>query len=98
MEYKMMKTFTDYMDDAGGFYYNNNDIKSQNGELAAYFADPSIEYRRGANEKPTLYSPRPNLTGQDKRANFAKNDAYLYGTVYVAYKFIKGANKSRVKF
>jgi hypothetical protein len=98
MEYKMMKTFTDYIDDAGGFYYNNDDIKKNNGELAAYFADPSIEYRRGKAEKPTVFSPRPNLTGQDKRANFAKNDTYLYGTVYVAYKFIKGANKSRVKF
>jgi len=99
LEYKLVKTFTDYMDDVGGFYYKNDDIKANQGELSAYFADPSIEYRaRTGDNSLKNYAPREFETGKDKRGNISKNDSYMFGTLYVAYKLIKGQNKSRVKF
>ena len=97
LEYKLVKTFTDYMDDVGSFYYDNDKIKTSSGssgDLAAYFADPSIDFRNRGGE---VIIKGATQAGQ-KRGNGAKNDSYMFGTMYVAYKFIKGANKSRVKF
>ena len=34
-------TITDYIDDASGYYYNNDEINSRFGKLSAYFANPS---------------------------------------------------------
>ncbi len=42
LEYNFRKTFTDYIDDVHGVYYDNNAIKSARGNIAAYFADPSL--------------------------------------------------------
>jgi len=104
LEYKLVKTFTDYMDDVGGNYYDNNTVIAANGdkgELAGYFADPSKEYDKNGGI-PITYadgSPlkNPTAAGQ-KRGNPSKLDSYMFGTLYVAYKLIKGQNKSRVKF
>jgi Domain of unknown function (DUF6089) len=94
LEYKLVKTFSDYIDDVGGFYYNNDKIKAERGELAAYFADPSKDYINRGGEVLI----KGATDAKQKRGNGAKNDTYMFGTTYVAYKFIKGSNKSRVKF
>ena len=40
-ELSLTKTFTDYLDDVSGTYYNNSEIEQAYGSDAAYFADPS---------------------------------------------------------
>ncbi|MCH2234525.1 MAG: hypothetical protein MK078_09755 [Crocinitomicaceae bacterium] len=40
-EISLTKTFTDYLDDVSGVYYDNNQIEQAYGTAAAYFADPS---------------------------------------------------------
>lgn len=47
IEFCFRKTFTDYVDDVSGFYYDNAAIAEQRGEAAAYFADPSVIKKRG---------------------------------------------------
>jgi hypothetical protein len=36
-------TFTDYLDDASGTYFNNETILKERGAVAAHFADPSVK-------------------------------------------------------
>ena len=40
-ELSYTQTFTDYLDDVGGEYYDNDAIRAAYGTTAAYFADPS---------------------------------------------------------
>ena len=40
-EFNIRKTFTDYLDDVSGLYYDNDAIRAQGGAAAAHFADPS---------------------------------------------------------
>jgi hypothetical protein len=42
LEWTMRLAFTDYLDDVKGVYYDNNTIRTNIGEEAAYFADPSL--------------------------------------------------------
>jgi hypothetical protein len=62
IEATYIKTYTDYMDDTSGFYYDNSVIESQMGPVAAFFANPS------AAEKPP----------GDIRGNPTDKDAYFY--------------------
>jgi hypothetical protein len=42
LEWTMRLSFTDYLDDVKGVYYDNNAIRANIGDRAAYFADPSL--------------------------------------------------------
>lgn len=42
VELSYTQTFTDYLDDVSGTYYDNDVIRDNYGGVAAYFADPSI--------------------------------------------------------
>lgn len=49
MEFCFRKTFTDYVDDVSGYYYDNGAIAEKNGEAAAYLADPkTVKSRDGS--------------------------------------------------
>jgi hypothetical protein len=41
IDLSMRKSFTDYLDDVSGLYYDNDAILAKSGVAAAYFADPS---------------------------------------------------------
>lgn len=56
------KTFTDYIDDVSGQYYDNNEILNKKGEEAAYLADP-----RPVKAQAGTY-----------RGNPGKNDNYTF--------------------
>lgn len=55
LEFNMRKTFTDYLDDTSTEYFDNDLIRQTQGDLAAYFADPSL----GVYEDPTDGSVKP---------------------------------------
>lgn len=76
-------TFTDYMDDVSTVYYDNDQIRETQGELAAYFADPSLGYYldESGNEIPL----NSTFTGA-QRGDPSDNDAYMFGTINVYYK------------
>jgi len=42
LEFCFRKTFTDYIDDVSGVYYDNNAIQAAYGPKAAHFADPNL--------------------------------------------------------
>ena len=41
VDLSLRKSFTDYLDDVSGLYYDNDAIRAQGGDVAAHFADPS---------------------------------------------------------
>ncbi len=90
-------TFTDYMDDASTIYYDNEIIRQTNGELAAYFADPSLGYYvdEDTGDRVPLNS---TFTGA-QRGDPADNDAYFTvmftGTYVLPYKrYTRGRGRS----
>ncbi len=94
LELQYTKTFTDYIDDVSGFYYDNAAIEEAYGEMAAYLADPSLGsgpiYEAGLN---------PTVAGQ-QRGDSKDLDAYLFFTFNASYKIFKyrtGSKKYRAR-
>jgi hypothetical protein len=113
LEYGLRKTFSDYIDDVSGVYYDRGKIRDANGEQAMYFADPA-SYGTAYSPKNPAFDTKnvkfiedQNGGLQDvagatnpgqRRGNSSKDDFYMLANLSVSYKLIKGANKSRVKF
>jgi hypothetical protein len=66
-------TFTDYIDDCSTVYFDNNIIREQKGDIAAYFADPS----RGE-------IPGQTLTGE-QRGDPEDKDSYIFAYFTINY-------------
>jgi len=77
-EYGLRKTFTDYIDDVSKTYYDNNAIRSTNGEEAAALADPSL----GLNDQQTLAG--------EQRGDPRDRDAYMFAVLSIHYKIRTG--------
>ena len=75
IEYGIRKTFTDYVDDVSLTYFDNNLIKSDKGEVAAYLANPSIGRSDGGDTNP----------GQ-QRGDLKDKDAYMFMFITLTYK------------
>lgn len=94
LELQYTKTFTDYIDDVSGVYYDNDAIRAAYGPEAAFLADPSLGtgplYEGGLN---------PTATGE-QRGDPDDLDAYLFLKVQVEYKMHKyrsGSKKYRAR-
>tara|TARA_Y100000768_G_C23954221_1_gene671865 strand:- start:662 stop:1555 length:894 start_codon:yes stop_codon:yes gene_type:complete len=69
-------TFTDYIDDVSGNYYDNETLQAVNGEESAYFADRNLSGNK--REVGT------------KRGNSDNNDVYIFGQITISRKlFLK---------
>ncbi len=89
-ELAFRKTFTDYIDDVSGQYYDNKAIQQAYGVNAAYLADPSLGLIQGA----TL----PNGDGSGaQRGETQYKDSYVFLDFTVSYKFSK-KRRTRSKF
>ncbi len=72
-------TTTDYIDDASGYYYDNDIIAQNNGKLAAILANPSV-----------LLDDVPNpdwYTKNQPRGGSNSNDTYLFAQVTLSHSF-----------
>jgi hypothetical protein len=85
LEVGIRKTFTDYIDDVSGVYYDNNKIKEAHGAAAAYLADPSLaRYPNDLGGSGTgLWQSAPG----EVRGHSNHNDAYMFINITVGYKF-----------
>ncbi len=96
-EIGIRKTFTDYIDDVSGVYYDNNAIKAAHGPMAAYLADPSLAHypiELGGNSNPNGYDQ--TAPGQ-VRGHSNHKDAYMFINITVAYK-VPYRRRTRSKF
>jgi hypothetical protein len=89
LELQYTKTFTDYIDDVSGVYFDNEAILAAYGPEAAFLADPSIRL-------PELYTDgrNPTAAGQ-QRGNPDDLDAYLFLKFNVIYKMYQYRSKSK---
>lgn len=69
IEYNFRKTFTDYIDDVHGTYFNNQQIKDAKGPVAAALADPSLGNIPGATS--------PNADGTGAQRGDKQKDSYM---------------------
>jgi hypothetical protein len=81
LEYSVRKTFTDYIDDCSTTYYDNEEIRANFGDIAAYMADPSLS-KEGIFDTQTL-------PGQ-QRGDPRYKDAYMFAEITIYYKLRKG--------
>lgn len=77
LELQYTKTFTDYIDDVSGVYFDNDIIAAERGALAAYLADPSLDK-----------VPGQTFAGQ-QRGDPDDLDAYLFLKLQFHYKIYK---------
>ena len=83
LELQYTKTFTDYIDDVSGVYYDNEVIEATGGPIAAYFADPSLGLIDGQT-----------ATGA-QRGDSEDLDAYLFLRFTAVYKMFKNRQRSK---
>lgn len=76
-EFGVRLTMTDYIDDVGGRYVDDNLLRAGNGDLAADLANRTAEFL--GQSEPV------NLTGT-RRGGDAR-DLYYIGTISIAYRF-----------
>lgn len=76
-------TFTDYMDDVSTVYFDNEVIAETQGELAAFFADPSLGFY--VDENGTRVPLNSTETGF-QRGDPEDNDAYFFAMFNLNYK------------
>lgn len=92
LEVGMRKTFTDYLDDVSGNYYDNKVLLQERGVVAATLADPS----KGMFAS-TQYDPKTGRTREGlQRGDPKDKDAYGFVTITASYRLKKRG--SRAKF
>jgi hypothetical protein len=79
-------TFTDYMDDVSTEYFDNQIIADEQGELAAFFADPSLGFYLDENGNSV---PLNSTETGFQRGDPEDNDAYFFATFTAYYKLSK---------
>ncbi|MES2761635.1 MAG: DUF6089 family protein [Bacteroidota bacterium] len=92
LEFCYRKTFTDYIDDVSGSYYNNAEIAAAYGPTAALMADPSKGEIAGAS------SPNADGTGAQRGDNNKDSFMSLQVTVGRFFPPKRGRTKLRSKF
>ena len=82
-------TSSDYMDDASGYYYPNDEIEKRNGKLAALFANPSVLLEDVPD--PDWY------TENQPRGGSESNDTYLISQITLSHSFTPSITNKEFK-
>ncbi len=98
IEYGIRYTTTDYIDDTSGKYYNNDVIRSNYGNVAAYFANPSLAKYPASLDTPGTPSNYDQAATGQERGDPKYKDAYMFMTVNVNYKIPYSRRRTRSKF
>ena len=97
LEIGMRKTFTDYIDDVSGVYYDNNIILAERGKMAADLADPSLFDLPGGDVDQVIYGTNKQSGAGQQRGDIKDLDSYMFinltGTYIIPYR-----TKTRSKF
>lgn len=70
LDFGMRFTTSDYIDDASGYFYDNDAIRARDGKLAAYFANPSVAIQNVPD--------RNWYTENQPRGGSTSNDTYMF--------------------
>ena len=86
LELQYTKTFTDYIDDVSGVYYDKQAILDARGPVAAYLSDPSLGDVAGQT-----------ATGQ-QRGDPTHKDGYIFLKAELHYKIYRSADGNNKKY
>ena len=89
LDFGLRWTSSDYIDDASGYYYDNNAILARDGKLAAYFANPSVAL--GGVPEPYWY------TENQPRGGSKSNDTYMFLQLTLSKSFTPTVNNRDFK-
>lgn len=95
LEIGIRKTFTDYIDDVSGVYYDNAALRAARGDMAADLADPSLlnmPAELGGNSIGGIQSGAGQVRGHSNH-----KDAYMFMNITLSYK-IPAKRRTRSKF
>jgi len=91
LEYNFRKTFTDYIDDVSGVYYDKNLLLQYKGPVAVALSDPSKGDIPGATS--------PNADGTGAQRGDIQRDSYMCIELKIGYFLdTKSKKKTRSKF
>lgn len=90
-EWGIRWTFTDYLDDVGGRYYDNDALRANYGNLVADLADRSPELMDEDG------NPLPLHVAGHARGNETTNDAYSFACITLTVKFGNEDRACRLK-
>lgn len=92
-EYGFRLTFTDYMDDVSGRYFDpmviadaNGGLGTNNGDAAFYFSNPAIPVEKEDGTAFTAGGLQPWNT-REQRGDATTNDTYMFAVLAFNYKF-----------
>lgn len=81
-EWGFRYTFTDYLDDVGGRYYDNDLLREQRGDIIANMADRTPELI-----DPATGTALPRHQAGEQRGNSTTHDLYSFAGAFVTVKF-----------
>lgn len=90
LEISWRKTFTDYIDDVGSYYYDKRALEEAYGPLSAQMSDRSLGNVAGATD--------PDAAGNPAQRGDKQKDSYLSFEVSVGYIFVYKRRMLRSKF
>jgi len=88
LEYGLRLTSTDYIDDVSGFYYDNDVLRAESGDVAADLADPNIN----PNPENSSWYADGGIRGNPK-----SRDSYMFLQFTVSSKLSKIYRIKKVK-
>jgi hypothetical protein len=89
LDFGMRFTSTDYIDDASGYFYDNDAIRARDGKLAAYFANPSVALQNVPD--------RNWYTENQPRGGSKSNDTYMFLQFTVSKAFVPSYSNKEFK-
>lgn len=81
-EWGIRYTFTDYLDDVRGVYFDNEIIREQRGSIPADLADRTPELTN-----PSTHEPYPFNVAGTQRGNVRTTDIYSFAGIFFTVKF-----------
>jgi opacity protein-like surface antigen len=92
-EYGFRLTFTDYMDDVSGRYFDpiaiadaNGGLGTNDGDAAFFLSNPAIPVEKDDGVEFLAGGPQP-WTTREQRGDATTNDAYMFAVLAFNYKF-----------
>ena len=95
IEFCYRKTFTDYIDDVGGRYYDPKALTAAYGAQSAQMADPS----KGKSDPSSPYytATSPNADGTGAQRGDTQKDSYMSLEITIGYTFKKARKSARLR-
>lgn len=92
LEFCYRKTFTDYIDDVGGTYYDPAALKAAYGPLSAQMADPSLKL-----DQNLITATSPNADGTPAQRGDRQKDSYMSLEITAGYIFKQKRKSARLR-